>query len=93
MNKQNFIKSNCEIDYVAYTSYLEQRVQNEEKVILDDTIEILTRQMLEDYLKNKKENKEEIIRMSKTDLYKFCIKLVELIQRVKNVTGSDENRN
>lgn len=92
MNKQNFIKSNGEIDYVAYTSYLEQRVQNEE-MILDDTIELLTKQMLEDVFKDKKENKEEIIRMSKTDLYKFCIKLVKLIQRVKNVTGSDENRN
>lgn len=52
---------------------------------LDDTIELLTKQMLEGVFKDKKENKKELITMSKTDLYKFCIKLVKLIQQVENM--------
>lgn len=54
-------------------------------VILDDTIELLTKQMLEDVFKDKKENKKEMITMSKADLYKFCINLIKLIQRVENM--------
>ena len=52
---------------------------------LDDTIELLTKQMLEDVFKDKKDNKKELITMSKTDLYKFCIKLVKLIQQVEKM--------
>ena len=52
---------------------------------LEDTIELLTKQMLEDVFKDKKENKQELITMSKTDLYKFCIRLVKLIQQVENM--------
>ena len=52
---------------------------------LEDTIELLTKQMLEDVFKDKKENKQELITMSKTDLYKFCIKLVKLIQQIENM--------
>ena len=52
---------------------------------LEDTIELLTKQMLEDVFKDKKENKKELITMSKTDLYKFCIRLVKLIQQVENM--------
>lgn len=52
---------------------------------LDDTIELLTKQMLEDVFKDKKENKQELITMSKADLYKFCIRLVKLIQQVENM--------
>ncbi len=52
---------------------------------LDDTIELLTKQMLEDVFKDKKENKKEMITMSKADLYKFCIDLVKLIKRVENM--------
>ena len=52
---------------------------------LEDTIELLTKQMLEDVFKDKKENKKELITMSKTDLYKFCIKLVKLIQQVEKM--------
>lgn len=55
--------------------------------VLDDTIELLTKQMLEDVFKDKKENKEKLITMSKADLYKFCIKLVKLIQRIENMEG------
>lgn len=53
--------------------------------VLDDTIELLTKQMLEDVFKDKKENKEKLITMSKADLYKFCIKLVKLIQQIENM--------
>lgn len=53
--------------------------------VLDDTIELLTKQMLEDVFKDKKENKEKLITMSKTDLYKFCIKLVKLIQQIEKM--------
>lgn len=52
---------------------------------LDDTIELLTKQMLEDVFKDKKENKEKLITISKADLYKFCIRLVKLIQQVENM--------
>ncbi len=52
---------------------------------LEDTIELLTKQMLEDVFKDKKDNKKELITMSKTDLYKFCIRLVKLIQQVENM--------
>ena len=52
---------------------------------LEDTIELLTKQMLEDVFKDKKENKEKLITMSKADLYKFCIRLVKLIQQVENM--------
>ena len=52
---------------------------------LEDTIELLTKQMLEDVYKDKKENKQELITMSKADLYKFCIRLVKLIQQVENM--------
>lgn len=53
--------------------------------VLDDTIELLTKQMLEDVFKDKKENKKEMITMSKVDLYKFCIDLVKLIKRVEKM--------
>jgi len=53
--------------------------------MLDDTIELLTKQMLEDVFKDKKENKKELITMSKVDLYKFCIKLIKLIQQVEKM--------
>ena len=52
---------------------------------LEDTIELITKQMLEDVFKDKKDNKKELITMSKTDLYKFCIRLVKLIQQVENM--------
>ena len=52
---------------------------------LEDTIELLTKQMLEDVFKDKKENKQELITMSKADLYKFCIRLVKIIQQVENM--------
>lgn len=47
--------------------------------MLEDVIELLTVQMLEDLFKNKK----EMITISKTDLYKFCIKLIKLIKQIE----------
>lgn len=53
--------------------------------VLDDTVELLTKKMLEDVFSDKKENKEQLIIMSKADLYKFCIKLVKLIQQLEEM--------
>lgn len=53
--------------------------------MLDETIDLLTRQMLEDVFNDKKNKQKQMIIMSKTDLYKFCIKLVKLIQRIEDM--------
>lgn len=53
--------------------------------MIEDTIELLTKQMIEDTFKDKKQNKNTIVTMSKTDLYKFCIKLVKLIDSVERM--------
>lgn len=46
-------------------------------MILDDTIEILTRQMLEEcFVKNN--NEKYVITID--ELYRFCIKLVKIIK-------------
>lgn len=58
--------------------------------MLDETIDLLTRQMLEDVFNDKKNKQKQMITMSKTDLYKFCIKLVKLIQRIENMEEKDE---
>lgn len=58
--------------------------------MLDETIDLLTRQMLEDVFNDKKNNQKQMITMSKVDLYKFCIKLVKLIQRIENMEEKDE---
>lgn len=58
--------------------------------MLDETIDLLTRQMLEDVFNDKKNNQKQMITMSKDDLYKFCIKLVKLIQRIENMEEKDE---
>jgi len=50
--------------------------------MLNETIELLTKQMIEETFEEKKNNREIVIRMTKTDLYKFCIKLVKLIKEV-----------
>lgn len=55
--------------------------------MLDETIELLTEQMLKDTFKAKAENKQQLITMNKVDLYRFCIKLVKLIRNVENMEG------
>lgn len=49
--------------------------------MLEETIELLTKQMIKDTFENGKTK----ITMEKVDLYKFCIKLVKLILRVEKV--------
>ena len=51
--------------------------------MLDDSIEILTKQMLESVFKDKKNNHKTVIKMTKLELYQFCIRLVKLIKEVE----------
>lgn len=53
--------------------------------LLEDTIEELTKQMIEETFDLKDKSKEKVITMKKTDLYKFCIKLIKLIKRVSEM--------
>lgn len=48
--------------------------------MLDDAIELLTKMMIQEDFENKKKKQEPMITMSKTDLYKFCVKLLKLIK-------------
>ncbi len=51
--------------------------------MLDDTIELLTKQMIEQEFKDRELDKIQMIKMSKVDLYQFSIKLVKLIQKIE----------
>lgn len=51
--------------------------------MLDDTVDLLTKQMLKDTFKDKKNDVQATITMTKTQLYQFCIKLVKLIKEVE----------
>ena len=53
--------------------------------MLDEAIELLTKQMLQDVFKDKQTNQNALITMTKADLYRFCIKLIKLIQRVERM--------
>ena len=53
--------------------------------MLEETIELLTRQMLEDVFNDKMNNQKTMITISRADLYKFCIKLVKLIKRSEDM--------
>lgn len=53
--------------------------------MLDEALELLTKQMIEDVFNSKKENKKEIITMTKADLYKFCIELIKLLKRIEDM--------
>lgn len=53
--------------------------------MLDETIDLLTKQMIEKDFQLKKENKDVVIKMKPTDLYNFCIKLIKLIKRVESI--------
>lgn len=59
--------------------------KKEELKMLEETIELLTRQMLEDVFNDKKNNQKTMITISRADLYKFCIKLVKLIKRIEDM--------
>ena len=51
-------------------------------MILEDTIEILTKQMIEEHFNNKDNTKYVI---TKQELYKFCIKLIKTINNFVDV--------
>lgn len=53
--------------------------------MLDDTIELLTKQMIENNFKEQNEKYHKTIKITKTQLYQFCIKLVKLIQKVEKL--------
>ena len=53
--------------------------------ILDETIELLTRQMIEDVFNDKRNNNVQKIIMTKADLYKFCINLIKLLKRIEEL--------
>ena len=51
--------------------------------MLEDAIEILTKQMIEDAFKDNKNNLVEKAVITKTDLYSFCIKLMKLLKELE----------
>lgn len=54
--------------------------------MLNDAIEILTKQMLKDTYQDKKCNKDTKIVMTKVEFYNFCIKLIKVIKEVEEKT-------
>ena len=53
--------------------------------MLDEAIELLTKQMIEDVFEHKKDSNIQRIVMTKADLYKFCINLVKLLKRIEEM--------
>lgn len=51
--------------------------------MLNDVIEILTKQMLKDTYQDRKNNKDTKIVMTKAEFYNFCIKLIKVIKEVE----------
>lgn len=49
--------------------------------MLDETLQVLTEQMIKNNFTNKG-NKEEKFIMTKQELYEFCIKLIKVIEEV-----------
>lgn len=49
--------------------------------MIDIAIEELTRLLIKQDFKDKKSNKEEYVKIKKTELIKLCIKLLKLIER------------
>lgn len=52
----------------------------------DEAIELLTKMLIEEKFKNKKENKIGYAKITKVELYKLCIDLLNLIQNIENNT-------
>lgn len=50
-------------------------------MILEDTLEILTKQMIKDNFQNKGVKEDKYI-ITKQDLYQFSIKLIKLVKEV-----------
>lgn len=51
--------------------------------MLEDVIEILTKQMLKETFEDKKNNTNTKIVMTKVEFYNFCIKLIKVIKEVE----------
>ncbi len=54
--------------------------------MLDEVIEILTKQMLKDTYQDIKYSKDTKIVMTKVEFYNFCIKLIKVIKEVEEKT-------
>lgn len=52
--------------------------------MIDEAIELLTKMLIEENFKNKKENKISYAKITKVDLYRLCIDLLNLIKKVEN---------
>lgn len=52
--------------------------------MLDESIEELTKLMIKEDFKIKESNRETVIKISKKDLIKFCIKLIKLIKQMED---------
>lgn len=50
-------------------------------MLLDEAIDLLTKMLIEEDFKNKKEKKKQYITISKIELYRLCIDLLKLIQK------------
>ena len=50
----------------------------------DESIELLTKMLIEENFKNKKENKVGYAKITKVDLYRFCIDLLNLIKKIED---------
>lgn len=49
-------------------------------MLLDDAIDVLTKMMIKDSFKEIKNNEILKVKMTKIDLYNFCIKLLKIIK-------------
>lgn len=61
-----------------------------ENNILNDTLELLTEQMIKDFFKSKRTKEEKYI-ITKQDLYDFSMKLITLLITMNELESSDKN--
>jgi len=52
-------------------------------MMLDETIEELTKILIKTDFKIKKEKENEYIKIKRTDLVRFCIKIIKLVREVE----------
>lgn len=54
-------------------------------MLLDEAIDLLTKMLIEEDFKNKKNKTKTYITISKIELYRICIDLLKLLQRIKDM--------
>lgn len=54
-------------------------------MLLDEAIDLLTKMLIEEDFKNKKNKTKTYIKISKIELYRICIDLLKLLQRIKDM--------